>query len=78
MRKGYNVLKNSLIRINKTNLTSILNKKNTLANMDLKLTDLLKQSSVPLYRSGLFIIRVLITSAGVPSEAATKPEQILK
>ena len=43
-----------------------------------RLTDLLKQSKVPLYRSGLFIIRVLITSAGVPNEAATNPEQILE
>ena len=42
------------------------------------LTALIKQSSEPLYRSGLFIILVLMTSAGVPSEAAIKPEHTLE
>ena len=42
------------------------------------LTACLKQSIDPLYKSGLFIILVFITSAGVPREAATNPEHILK
>ena len=37
----------------------------------------MRQSRDPLYCSGLFIIRVLTTSAGVPKVAATNPEDIL-
>ena len=38
----------------------------------------MKQSKEPLYRSGLFIILVLITSAGVPIIAAVSPEHMLE
>jgi hypothetical protein len=36
-----------------------------------------KQSMTPLYAVGLFMILVLMTSAGVPIVAATKPAVIL-
>ena len=37
----------------------------------------MKQSITPLYAVGLFIILVLMTSAGVPIVAATRPAVIL-
>ena len=41
-------------------------------------TAVTKQSMTPLYAVGLFIILVLITSAGVPIVAATSPAVMLK
>lgn len=44
----------------------------------LQLTAVIKQSITPLYVEGLFMILVLMTSAGVPIVAATKPADILR
>ena len=44
---------------------------------EITLTAVIKQSITPEYTVGLFIILVLITSAGVPIVAATKPAEIL-